>query len=741
MIAPPPPLRLVGVDSETAKIQAGRLAPPLACVSTAERNINGGFDEKLFDRNNGVAIYHRLLSELEVILVIHNAPFDLAVACNEDPSLIIPVFDAYEANRICNTVTLQKLIDVAMGMRKFRRYNHRVVKTTYYLEDLIEMYYGEKVAKEDTWRLSYGLLIDIPIHLWPTSACLYAMYDAVLHLRLYEAQLRTIAQNWGELPNQAEQQRAAWVLHLMGMWGIRAEKAAVDRFIDHCMSEIRKMQVALVGTGILKSNYKCRGRKCGWEANESWVTCPRCGAQKCSARPDGGGRIMKEIHRRVTEALQRKSIPVPRTDPSAKFPDGQVKADEDTLRLTGDDKLIALADSLTFQKHLGQWGPVLSAAVIRPVCCRYNELVDNGRTSCSGGEGQEGTNIQNPPRKGDVRPCIIARLGWVLCSTDADTIELRANAQNCLELVGRSRMAEVIRRQFHEGGPDLHVVLGAGVAAISEAEAHRLHLADDVTFANIRQLSKHGNFAFAGGAGAEMFVAMARGFGIKLGTNPVEELARSTFLRLKWFETWPEMHDYFDVIARMVSGGRRRQAGIKHRGVIRQLVSGRIRGDCTFTAAANTFFSGRVADAMKEILWRLALECYTGRTVDGKRSVLYGSRPVMFLHDEPILEHPEDGSESERAERQRVVVVDTLNKWMPDVPCTSSAVLMRRWQKGAKGVVVNGRLVPSKPEKVIGSDGRERVNWVHDKGDRIIEHDDFEMDVDSLDEEVLEDVS
>jgi hypothetical protein len=321
-------------------------------------------------------------------------------------------------------------------------------------------------------------------------------------------------------------------------------------------------------------------------------------------------------------------------------------------------------------------------------------------------------------------------------------------------------MADAINEQFYHGGPDLHVVLGAGVAGISKSEAHRLHNEDDVAFANVRQLSKHGNFAFCGGAGAPMFVVMARGFGIKLGNSPEEELARSSFLREVWFQTWPEEHPYFKIIGDMVSMGRRRQKATQLRGTIRQLISGRIRGEASFTAAANTFFSGRVADAMVEILWRLADECYTGRCTTqhihggasslctyAGRTIIEGSRPIAFLHDEPLVEHPEDGSESDRAERQRQVVVETLNKWIPRVPCTSSAVLMRRWQKGSKQLFVGGKLVPTKPLKIVGEDGREKVKWIHDVGEvETLPVDSYDvdttnvMDTEAVDSQLAEEV-
>lgn len=750
VIVPPPPPQIIGVDSETGLIMPGLMTPPLVCVTTAKRTGPGpnDFETGLMNWGPGVDFYRRALSDPNITIVIHNGPFDLATgvaedqehfhpfvtAAGEDLSLLPLVFDAIDTGRAICTATTQKMIDVALGQRKFRRFRGRVVKSTYYLKDLIELYFGEIVEKDDTWRMSYYFLRDVPVEKWPLNARKYAIYDAVFHLRLHEAQQKMIRETWGVLPNVVEQQRANWVLHLMSMWGLRADQAAVDVFVGHCQEQIDKMRAALVDTNIL--------------------------------RPDGS-RWMEEIKRRIVASLTRKGMSVPMTDPTAAHPNGQVRTNEDTLRLTDDPKLHVLADSLTFQKHLGQWGPVVRAAVKRPVCCRYNVLVDNGRTSCSGGEGQEGTNIQNPPRKGDVRPCFIPRYGWVYCSTDADTVEMRANAQNAVELVGWSKMADALWDQHSNGGPDLHVRLAANVSSISKEEAHELHKIGDSAFKNTRQMSKHGNFAFLGGAGGRRFAGMAHGFGLALTKHydhswdvplrsgddsacPVfmdefdpetgktktvtkwvsfdAEVERALVIKEMFLETWPEERIIFKLVKQHLDKSD----------VAKQLRSNRIRGDCTFTSLSNSLFSGRVADAEKEILWNLGLESYLGRcttkhihggdlcTYTG-RSVLYGSRTVMFLHDEPIMEHPE-ATAPERAEKQRRVNVDGLSKWMDKVPCTSQAVLMYRWQKGAEPLwqlpdgtysnkrVDNGKLVPVKPEKIV-VDGKEKVKWVHDRGE------------------------
>ncbi len=284
-------------------------------------------------------------------------------------------------------------------------------------------------------------------------------------------------------------------------------------------------------------------------------------------------------------------------------------------------------------------------------------------------------------------------------------------------------MAEALIDQHQNKGPDLHVRLAAGVMGITIDEAHTRKLAGDKEVGDARQFVKIPNFGFPGGLGAETMVSYAaaqldkathqKWFGIEFE----EQIAHARALKAVWLRTWPEMERYFEIIADMLD---------TNEGVIRQLQSERIRGDVRFCAAANGFFQGRVADAMKQVLFALADECYTGRcatvhrhggselcTFDG-RSRLLGSRPVMFLHDEPILEHPEDGSETDRAERQRQIVVEKLGIWMPAIPGTSSAVLMRRWQKGAEPLKINGKLVPVKPMKITGADGKTKVKWVED---------------------------
>jgi len=80
-----------------------------------------------------------------------------------------------------------------------------------------------------------------------------------------------------------------------------------------------------------------------------------------------------------------------------------------------------------------------------------------------------------------------------------------------------------------------------------------------------------------------------------------------------------------------------------------------------------------------------------------KGTALFGCRPIAFIHDEIILEVPEDGA-PEAALRLEEVMVDIMSEYMPDIPVKADAHLMRRWYKSAEPVHnSDGVLIPWEP--------------------------------------------
>src|SRR5688500_14701739 len=200
-----------------------------------------------------------------------------------------------------------------------------------------------------------------------------------------------------------------------------------------------------------------------------------------------------------------------------------------------------------------------------------------------------------------MRECFIPRPGYLFCSVDFDTFELRTWAQVCLWSVGQSRLATVLN-----AGGDPHVELGASMAGLSKEEGYKR--AKDPEFKKTyRQPAKAGNFGFPGGMGGRRFRVAARKQGIFLSEQECYAL------RDAWLRQWPEASLYFA----WINGQCRRPAmpeALESQSYVPQLthyVSKRARGKVPYTAACNSYFQGLAADAAKAAGWALTKEMYS----------------------------------------------------------------------------------------------------------------------------------
>jgi DNA polymerase-1 len=356
---------------------------------------------------------------------------------------------------------------------------------------------------------------------------------------------------------------------------------------------------------------------------------------------DNGTRNVKKLREIVLDAYDGNP---PRTDK------GATKTDGETLKNSGNPALVAYADSRFADKLATTYAPILQGgATVHP---QYNVLVKTGRTSC------RKPNMQNPPRGGGFREVFEPRPGFVYALCDYDQIELVALGQIHLWMFKTSAIADAVNE-----GRDLHLEVAA-----------RLNPEDPPAY---RQASKAANYGFAGGLGSEAFRDYARGSGVDISEDDAKEI------RAAWLKTWPEMKKYFTHISNKTTWGPCE---------ITQFKSGRVRGGCTYTQGANTYFQGLVADGCKSALFNVSRACYTD-----KKSPLYGSRPVAFLHDEIIIEAPEEKAAGAAQELSRVMI-EIMTEWIPDVKIGASAYLSRVWSKKAGPVYdAGGGLLPWEP--------------------------------------------
>ena len=175
------------------------------------------------------------------------------------------------------------------------------------------------------------------------------------------------------------------------------------------------------------------------------------------------------------------------------------------------------------------------------------------------------------------------------------------------------------------------------------------------------------------------------------GVMLTEDRARE--LKAQWLERWPEMRLFFKHVGRPGRRGHwlRPSSSSSSRIATQWLVH--------YSAWPTRYFQGLGADAAKRAHYLVARACYAEPA-----SVLYGSRPVNFVHDESILEVDDDVRAHDKAIELGRLMVLGANEFLPNVPARVEPLLARRWSKKSKPVFKDGRLVPWEfAEKANGS--------------------------------------
>ncbi len=349
---------------------------------------------------------------------------------------------------------------------------------------------------------------------------------------------------------------------------------------------------------------------------------------------------------------------------------GNISIDEEACEASGDPDLVKYARLSKLLDIINKDSDYLSKPVVR---CSYG-LADTGRTTCWGPNLQNlkvevaGLSHCSGKRLG-IRECFVPRPGHVFVGADYDGLELRTMAQVCVSLLGKSQLAEDLNSN---GDPHCRVAVGLPVlAGVSYEQAKAWHEAGDERIYKPRQTAKAGNFGFPGGCGILRFISEAKS---KYDVDLTEEESRQ--VKEAWFAGLPEFRDYFSMINRMIERGF----------PIEQLFSGRLRGGCGFPDAANTLFQGLGADATKAAGFALTKACRVGN------GPLRGCHPVVYVHDEFLVECPEEKAQEAAKELERIMI-EAAGKYLPDVPPKTKAYISKRWSKKAKRIIENGRLV------------------------------------------------
>lgn len=336
-------MRFVAVDSETDLISPGIIAPPLVCVSVAER-IDGVIGLALFDHLQGLDVVESLLRDKNVTLIFHNGPYDLAVFARERPWLLPLIFAALAAGRIADTQIREQLIMIKRGDMTFDNVKiekaptfdeagdiveaeddddgddtgesagWKRVKKQYTLAGLVAHYLRKKMDKgEDDDdggpRLTFGPYRG-RIHELPERHRKYATDDAGDTLCVFEAQSPVESGGRPNLarfvsPDERMQAGAGFALHLCAVHGVRTDADA----LDDLQTKLEELQARL-----------------GEKLQRRQLVRPKKtkGVIKLS-------RNMTLIKQLVSASFKARGLPCPMTNPSKRYPEGQVSTSKDTV--------------------------------------------------------------------------------------------------------------------------------------------------------------------------------------------------------------------------------------------------------------------------------------------------------------------------------------------------------------------------------------------------------------------------
>lgn len=652
-------MSLYSFDFETHKIQPGLLAPPIVCMSHAQRSDDGRI---LSDLLNGryLEVLEDLLSRASSpVFVGANLAYDWGCALAVRPELLPLIWKAYEEGRVFDVLiaaTLDAIYDGRLtddGL--FNSRGKKIQKGRYSLESATEDYLGRVDAKKnDRFRTSYALLEKLPIEQWPPEASQYPIDDAVNALELAEKQMK-VCKN---LHNLSAQAHAAFCAHLGAIWGMRTDQPRVAKLKCEVDANIERIQHYARQHNLLK-----------------------LGGTKKAPKWTKDMKLIKELVFKAYEGLP------PVTE------GGDVATSKETLLESGDPVLEKFAEGSKWEK-LRTYADTLSELGQKPMNVECNILLATGRASYKG-------LIQLMPRQGGVRECCIARPGTAWVSVDFAAIEMSTLGQAQIWALGRSKLAEAIN-----AGLDPHSYFAASM--VGQDYETFLRNKKRKLESDRRQAAKAANFGFPGMMGAAKFVIAKKREGMSVcdwtyadgacGTQKRRDwkgkeldaplcsrcLEEADKLRRDYLAHWTDMKPYWAWVT----------ATMGHDGRLEQFVSKRVRGGLSAPAAANTLFQGLASDGAKAAVVAMTKEMYLDT-----QSPLFGSRLIVFAHDETIIEVPE-AKLTQAAARQTEIMIAEMKKFVPDVKVSAEPAAMTRWYKAAEPVFVDGKLVPWEPKEI-----------------------------------------
>lgn len=748
---------IVALDTETFPIGPGNVAPKMVCVTAAYRDEAGQIVSTLLGNHpddGAEEFIAGVVAEESIKLVLANGAYDFAVLARSYPTLIPLLFANLWAGRVTDVQIREKLLNLSTsgGLENAWGPDGTKEKLSYSLVALELAYLGIDRSGDkqdaDAWRMHYQTLDGWLASEYPEDAAAYALADAEGTLRVWEAQEQRRGTAQASTATEEFQAACAFALQLETAWGmevnpenVREMRAGVEKILE--ANEGQLVEAGILRPAVLSAPYKRSVNKAAglleaagrivegtdqstidWEEHREFLE--GMGIKFIAGKKSS--KDMKTLRAYAEVIYKRLGVIPAMTDGGEKGePQIQLDAEAQELLAPHDPVMACFQNREAIAKIKDNQLPILESAGV--IHFNYDILKETGRTSSYGG-GRNGKKPLYPSANGQQVPkeienlnprgCYRPRAGTVFWDVDYVTQELACVGQVTHDLFGES-----VHLERYNAGVDLHGYLGAQLALQSSdhpmgvefASACRAEgiLSDPMAvyaaflackkhedkevrefFKHFRTFAKPVGLGFPGGLGPATMVDFAR---TTYGVIMSEEQARE--FRDMWREVYPEMPRYFDWVNAQVD--HRNDRGTYWY----ESPLGMIRRGATFCAAANGKAmqtpGAEVSKAANFLVVRAAYD-WT------QQSILLGTRPIAFVHDQIIGETTRDEATwHEQAMEVARIMEEASLLVLPDVKMRTEPLLTRVWSKAAEPTFDDaGRLIPWTPEATDGHISAER---------------------------------
>ena len=166
-------MQYIAIDTETFLISDEEPIPRLVCMSFYYKSPRNEtyFNDVVKEEKSILNYLTTWLNDEKITLLAHNASFDFTVFCRAFPDLLELINKKYKAGLIICTRLQEQLLQLKNG-------DYGLPSS---LAFCVEKYLGLDINAskgEDSWRMNYWILADVPLTSWAKDAIDYAKADA-----------------------------------------------------------------------------------------------------------------------------------------------------------------------------------------------------------------------------------------------------------------------------------------------------------------------------------------------------------------------------------------------------------------------------------------------------------------------------------------------------------------------------------------------------------------------------------